>query len=247
MELFKSIINTILEAVKTLIRDFYLSVNPCEKRNQWLFLVESTFKSLRPTLGIYFAYLRDQLETLWRSTLKKKKRGNQYTQFLSNRSLHHSRMRSALPPLVKPIVTKKVPFKRPWPYRTRLNWYKLPFRVWSLVLSSGCLPKFPSVLLIASSAGVKKLGRSLMAHLYRSVSDCRVSWTRCTFWGVTQLWTRSSVTGVELLLVRAGCSGSVGGTTGLTGNSSCILLKASSSIVKRPESFSQFDVPSAVK
>ena len=145
-------------------------------------------------------------------------------------------MRSALPPLVKPIVTRKVPFKRVWPYRTRLNWYKLPFRVWSLVLSSGCLPKFPSVLLIASSAGVKKLGRSLMAHLYRSVSDCRVSWTRCTFWGVTQLWTRSSVTGVELLLIWAGCDGSVGGTTGLTGNNSYILLKASSSLVKRSKS-----------
>ena len=101
-------------------------------------------------------------------------------------------------------------------------------------MSSSCLPKFPSVLLIASSAGVKKLGRSLMAHLYRSVPDCRVS-------------RRSSVTGVELLLIRAGCSGSVGGTTGLTGNSSCILLKASSSIVKRSESFSQIDVPSAVK
>ena len=199
----------------------------------------------------HLAFILHIFGTNWKRCEEKKKKKRK-----EEINIHNSWTTDHFPTLVwdqlyhhlwNPLLQKKLPFKRPWPYWTRLNWYKSPFRVWSLVLSSGCLPKFPSVLLIARSAGVKKLGRSLMAHLYRSVSDCRVSWTCSTFQGVTQLRTRSSVTGVELLLIRAGCSGSVGGTTGLTGNSCCILLKASSSIVKRSESFSQFDVPSAVK
>ena len=47
---------------------------------------------------------------------------------------------------------------------------------------------------------------------------------------------------MELSLTRTGCGGSLGGTTGLTGKSSCILHKAFTSIVVR----SAFGIPSAV-
>lgn len=109
----------------------------------------------------------------------------------------------------------------------------IPFKVWSLVLSSGCLPKLPSVLLTASSSSVKKSGRSFMAHLHRSFSDCKVARTRCTFRGVTQLRKRSSFSGVMLLLTLTGCGGnSRDSTSGLSGNCGNG-LKASASIVNR--------------
>ena len=48
---------------------------------------------------------------------------------------------------------------------------------------------------------------------------------------------------MELSLTRTGCGGSLGGTTGLTGKSSCSVLKSFTSIVVR----SAFGIPSAVK
>ena len=74
------------------------------------------------------------------------------------------------------------------------------FKEFSLLLSRGCLPWVPSVLLLISSSSVKKYGRSFTAHLCLLVSCWSAACTPGTFLGVTQVRITSSATGISSLL-----------------------------------------------
>ena len=124
----------------------------------------------------------------------------------------------------------------------------------SLVASKGSLLWVPSVLLLLSSAAVKKKGKSLRAHLCRSVSLFSTSFTTRNFLGVTHERTTSSPTSMSEAcswwqLVSGGTIGAVGvvsfagvanvakgvvGTSGMTSSKSSLrLAKVAESMVGR--------------
>ena len=99
------------------------------------------------------------------------------------------------------------------------------FKEFSLPLSRDPFLCEPSVLLLASSCLVNKMGNSFNTHLQGFVSRRIASWTPCTLLGVTQFRISSSPTLLGLLgrgsctaglLLRGNC------TVGLLEGGSCI-------------------------
>lgn len=78
------------------------------------------------------------------------------------------------------------------------------FSEFSLLLSRHFLSYVPSVLLVASSSLLKKLGSSFRAHRCHSLSFPRVCWTVLIFVGVTHVPISSSPTGVAVAACRTG-------------------------------------------